>query len=425
MNELIRRWRANRKGVVALWVAVSAPIMLGCIGLGVQAGQMAVTRAELQVAADAAAVGGALAFGMSANAQTAANRAADLAEVNGISGVATRSWNSATKTLSDGSISVVVGPGVTSSSNTSVAVTVSRSINGAFAMLVGGNAAATISATATADTTPGASGGQPCLVALDTSSNAMSMSGAMNVSGHNCTMRSNGGVTISGAANINMTGIYAGGSINTSGAISITGPQNENAGTIPDPMLTYAPLQTAFASLSPGTGTNYQLSGANVATINPGTYSSISVSGATRLTLNPGLYIVNGNVTFSGASSVTGVGVTIISSGRISFSGAQQVSLSAPDANATAGGVPGVLYASTSTSASTMSGASSLPVTGLIYTPNAQLTFSGASAVNGCTEVIALKLKISGASSLEANCQDYGLPSYSSVAGTASAKLVR
>jgi hypothetical protein len=424
MQSLVRTLRENRKAVVALWVAVSAPALMASIGLGVQAAQYAVTRSELQVTADAAAVAGALAYGTSSDDQAAANAAANVAEVNGVAGAAARTWTASTGTLADGSITVTIGAGVASAADTSVTVVVSRSIDGAFAILVGGSATQTITATSTADAMPGATGGQPCMLALDTTGSAISMSGAMNVRGTNCTMRSNADVNISGAANINVSGIYAGGSIETSGAIQITGSQNENAGIIADPLLSYAPLQTALASLSGSAGTKYTLSGANTATISPGTYSSIQVSGATHLTLNPGLYVVNGDIQFSGASSVTGVGVTIISSGSINFSGAQQVSLSAPLATATSG-VPGVLYASMSSKDSGVSGASSLPLTGLIYTPNAELTFSGASGVNGCTEVVALRLKVSGASGLEANCTAYGLPQYGSVAGSAGARLVR
>jgi hypothetical protein len=399
--------------------------MMAAIGLGVQASEYAVARTKLQIASDAAAYAGATALGETSNAQTAANVAANIAELNGVSGSANRVWSSSGDTLTDSRVTVTVGPGVLSAADTAVTVTATRSLNGAFAMLLGGAATQTITATSTADSAPGATGGQPCFLALAASGTGIGMSGAMNVGGTNCTMRSNANVSISGAASINVSGLYAGGTISTSGAISITGTQYQHAGTIADPYLTYAPLQAALATLSAGAGTAYHLSGANTATINPGTYSSISVSGATHLTLNPGLYVVNGNISFSGASSVTGAGVTIISSGTLSFSGAQTVNLSAPDSGTLGSGVPGVLFASTSTASSSVSGASSLPVTGLIYTPNASLTFSGASGVNGCTEVVALRITVSGATSAEANCSPYGLPQFGSMAGSAIARLVR
>lgn len=425
MQCFIRALRAHRKGVVALWVAVSAPVLMASVGLGIQAAQMAVTRSELQVAADTAAVAGALAYGASANDETAANAAANVAELNGVAGAATRSWNAGTRTLSDGSITVTLGAGVASTANTSVAVTVTRSIQGAFAMLVGGSPTQIIGATATADAMPGATGGQPCMLALDTDSDAINMTGSTLVTGRNCAMRSNGGVRMTGSGDINVQAIYTGGTISTTGSVSITGAQNENAGTITDPFLSYAPLQTALASLSPGSGSSVSKTGVTTVTLNPGTYKSMSFTGSGTVTLNPGLYVVNGDITATGSTIISGNGVTIISSGKMSLTGSSSVQLAAPDASALAGGVPGVLYASTSTRDSTVTGSTGMPVTGLIYTPNAHLTFTGSSAVNGCTELVAGTITMTGSSAVESNCVSYGLPGYGSVAGTAGAKLVR
>jgi Flp pilus assembly protein TadG len=421
----LRSFRLNRKGVVALWVAVAAPALLASVGAGVQVGQYAVARGDLQVASDAAAYAGARALGASGNAQTAANVAANVAEVNGVAGSASRSWVPASKTLTDNRIQVTIGPGVTSSANTAVTVTVSRSINGAFALLLGGAATQTITASSTADSVPGATGGQPCLLALGTSADALSMSGTTDVTGRNCNMRSNGGLQMSGSGTINVPAVYTGGVISTSGTVRITGDQNQNAGTITDPFLSYAPLQAALAGLRPGSGTAFRLTGSSGGTISPGTYSSITVSGSQTLTMNPGLYVVNGDISFSSSGQLVGSGVTIISSGSINFSGSSSASLSAPDSQTTSGGVPGVLYASTSTSANSVTGSTGMPVSGLIYTPNASMTFTGSSAVNGCTEVVALKIRMTGSSSTEANCAVYGLPQYGSVAGSAAARLVR
>jgi Flp pilus assembly protein TadG len=425
MQLFIRAWRANRKGVVALWVAVSAPVMMASVGLGIEAGQLAVTRSELQVAADAASVAGALALGNSGSTETGANVAADVAEVNGVSGAASRTWDADSKTLSDGNVTVTIGIGVTSSAYTAVRVTASRSINGAFAMLVGGTATQTVSATSTADSVPGATGGQPCLLALGTTSNAISMTGSTQVTGHNCTIRSNGGITMTGSGIIDVPAIYAGGAITKTGSFSIAGDQNPNSGTITDPFPNYAPLQAALASLSPGSGTAYRLTGSSGGTISPGTYSSISVTGSQTLTMSPGLYVVNGDISFTGSGRLVGSGVTIISSGSINISGSSSVQLSAPGAGATGGGVPGVLYASTTTRSNAVTGSTGMPVSGLIYTPHAAMTFTGSSAVNGCTELVAWTITMTGSSSTEANCASYGLPSYGSVPGNASARLVR
>jgi Flp pilus assembly protein TadG len=425
MQRFIRALRAHRKGVVALWVAVSAPVLMASVGLGIQAAQMAVTRAELQVATDAAAVAGALALGSSGSVEVGANAAADVAEVNGVAGTASRVWDTGNKILSDGNVTVTIGIGVTSSTYTAVTVTASRSINGAFAMLVGGSATATISATSTADSMPGNTGGQPCLLALGTTSSAITMSGSTQVTGHNCTIRSNGGITMSGSGTIDVPAIYAGGAITRTGSFNISGDQNPNSGTITDPFPNYAPLQSALATLSPGSGGRFQLSGSNGGTISPGTYSSINVSGSGNLTMSPGLYVINGDISFSGSGKLIGSGVTIISSGSIQISGSSSVELSAPDASATSGGVPGVLYASTTTRANAVSGSTGMPVSGLIYTPHAALTFTGSSAINGCTELVAWTITMTGSSSTEANCATYGLPSYGSVPGSSSARLVR
>jgi Flp pilus assembly protein TadG len=404
--------------------ALLFPVLLGATGLGVEVSEWSVRQVELQRAADEAALAAGLAYSASNNSQTAATAGANVAELNGIAGSPTRNWSPSALLLTDSGISVQQVAGIRNASDVAYQVVIQQSVPLIIAKLFLNASTVPITASAWAEVIP-TPAGQPCLVALGTSSSAISMSGNGDIDATGCAVRSNGGIVLSGNASIDASSVYAGGSIATSSNASVTGTQHPNDGTIADPYANYPPIQTEFAALSAGS------SGQaidNSITLNPGTYSSIDLSSKSQVTLNPGLYVVNGDINLSGNSSVTGSGVTIVSSGSFTISGNGTVNLTAPGTSPSGGAISGIVYAGTSSGAMSLSGNGSITFDGVIYFPNGQASLSGNGATStgssGCFELIAQTETLSGNGGFSGNCSSLGAKSFSPV-NTGTVALVQ
>ena len=440
------------KGSVALWIAAALPALVASTTLATEAGSWVALQNRLQRAADAASVAGALIYKTKLNAQVAAGAAANLAELNGAMGTATRSWNSATNTLTDNRIVVAVVP---SGGNSPIGATVTVSVTAAvplgLSVLFYSGTAFTVAATSTASVTSasgGGAGGQPCMLALSGDDNGVTTGTDVTLSGNtdivmpSCTIRSNAGISMSGNAVADAAAYYAGGAISISGNAVATGARHQNAGQIADPYATAAPLQAALTAANNATVatdlncTNTKCTGpvglvtcANSAcTIAPGTYGRFISTGNATVTMRPGTYVLTGGIALSGNGAFTGSGVTILMAGGTSSS-PNTVSVSqnaftslvaATTANVgTTGAIPGILFASTTTGTATFSGNAALPFSGVIYVPNGNMIFSGNSTdgATGCAEVIAETIAISGNVDLASvGCPAYGAAAFGSVA---------
>ena len=407
---------SDKRGVVALWVAISTPAVGLALGLGVDVTEWVIANQQLQRAADAAANSGAIQYGITLNAQQAANAAADIAEANGATGGAraSRTWNSATKTLVDNKITVVVGSPITAGDSASVAVTLSKSIAPTFSAVVS-SANKVITATGTADATAGlpvVTYTQPCLVALGTASSSavdITFSGSGSLAG-TCSILSNEQISLSGGVQLNLGTAFANGTITIPNGTAINGVVKANTGTLQaDPYAGNTTLSAAFLKLTNSTTlAAISVAGSSTTTIVPGIYPSMTVSNSGTVVMSPGLYVIKGAVNFSGASHTTGSGVTIVSSSTLTISGSAVTSLSAPSAlTAIGGAVPGVLFATninaTSSAGVTFSGGVAPVLTGVVYNPTSQTSLSGGISTNGtagCIEIISYTMSITGAASL-------------------------
>ncbi|MGA3398563.1 MAG: hypothetical protein ABSC95_05030 [Acetobacteraceae bacterium] len=443
---------------MAIYVALMAPVLSGAVALGVEVTSWSGAQLDAQRAADASARQAAIycynyavnnagsgCLSNSTAAQTAATLAARLAEVNGVTGASSPTWNASTKTYSDNQVTAQIVSGVKSSSDAAILVSVQKSIPLTVSRAFSATSSVTVSATSTAEvvsTTTGGGGGQPCLVALAGDSNGttsgtdISMSGSFVITAPTCTIRSDQGISMSGSADVTTAGLYAGGTISTSGSIMIVGPEYQTAGQIADPYISDTTLQNALTTANSATGSSITCSGsssctgptgwgscsAGRCTVNPGTYSGLSVSGSTNFVFNPGLYTINGNISFSGSTNISGSGVTILmgkgSGNTFTTSGSTIVSLSAATtASATGGAIPGILIASQSTGGSSFSGSSGLGFTGVIYYPNGPLSISGSAASGSatCAEVVAYTITLSGSADLASSCSTYGAATFGSL----------
>ena len=132
----------------------------------------------------------------------------------------------------------------------------------------------------------------------------------------------------------------------------------------------------------------------------------------------PGLYYVKGNISLSGQSTLAANGVTIVSAGTLDLSGGTVSTFTAPttDDVTSTGGLPGILFASSSTSSSSFTGNAAVPYTGLIYYPKGQVRFTGnaTDGSSGCSEIIADSVTLTGNANLGSNCSQYGTKTFGS-----------
>ena len=128
---------------------------------------------------------------------------------------------------------------------------------------------------------------------------------------------------------------------------------------------------------------------------------NISSSGA--MTFGSGTYYINGNFTNSTGGAMTGVDVTFALSGTIALAGGTSLDLSAPTPFSSYG-VPTVLIATKTSSATTIGGGATGKYSGLIYAPKSALNVSGGATLssNGgaCLMLIVSTFSLSGGTSV-------------------------
>ena len=265
-----------------------------------------------------------------------------------------------------------------------------------------------------------------CAMALDEGGKlavgSVDFTGSTKVSLTGCDLYNNSGnadsMEVTGSSSLTARNVYlAGGySVTGSGSVSATGAIVTYGAIVQDP---YAALPVPAASGCDNN--NYKFTSKTPATISPGVYcGGIAVSGSGALTLNPGTYILDrGSFTVSGSSTISGRGVTLVltsstgsSFGSISISGGATVTLSAPVKDATLG-IPGIVIwedGRAPAAQASFTGGSTQVITGAIYVPSQEVTFTGgSSAASSCIQLIGLTLKFSGNSYFKHSCANAGV----------------
>jgi Flp pilus assembly protein TadG len=279
-----------------------------------------------------------------------------------------------------------------------VTVSVSESQKQTFAAIF--NRFLNIGAHATASVFPSPGN---CIYALDNTGVDISVNGSVSVStacGIYADSTSNSALSVVGSGSVTVTGA----SINLVGGYSA----NSNTQVSPTPNTGVNPAQDPFASMptpTPGScvSSGISLKSNDTETINYGTYcGAITLGGQSSLTLNPGLYIVQGGLTVGGGATLSGTGVTIyIQSGSISVAGGASINLSAP----TSGTYEGVAIFQdrSDTSSMGLNGGASQTISGAVYAPAANLTFTGGSTtLSTNTMLVAYTLSFVGNTSINA-----------------------
>lgn len=392
-------------------LAALCMVMLLCfMALGIDVGLLLYTKRQLQTAADAAAIAGALEIeqcGATTNCSAIQEAAKSAVTENGLASLtvltqcATGSGTGSTLTVNNGPCALGASdPNYNNSKYVETVIT--RQQPTFFARIVGINSV-TVAARAEAGLGPP----QFCLDVLNlTASNAMLMNGNASLvaqcgvmvdSSASTALLANGHVTLSASA----IDVHGGDLIN--GNPSVSPNPSTGVPARPDP-LANTPVPSigscGTTKSSPYTGSPSQVTvngGSKTAVVfNPGTYcGGIQINGRATATFNPGLYIVNGNMIVNGGDTVSGNGVTFyFPSGSLTMNGSSDANFVAP----TTGTYAGILLFQNQSDTNTviLNGDTTSVWQGTIYLPGAQLTLNGGSNLAAYTILVVNTLIVNG-----------------------------
>lgn len=410
-DRLLTRRRNSESGqaIALLQVALSL-LLLGALGLGIDGAQLYAQRQMAQAAADAAAQSAIMSIMRGTNATSAhpfgtgnaftctvPPAALDLrtpcvyAQNNG--------FGTGADTVTVSFPATVAGVTLASVPAPAVSVSVQRVVNTSFIQFLG-IASTTIKATATAGILSSVPG--TCLYVLDPAApSAFSASNGASASmncGINVNSASATALTVTGGASVKAStvSVTGGYSVNNGGSIS---PQpTSGAAAVADPFVSVAGPSVGacnYTNYSPGWG-HWVLS--------PGVYcGGITINNGATASFGSGTYIVNGGgVNFGGGATITGTAVTFYLTGTnatygsVTINNGVNVTLSAP----TSGTYDGLLFfqdrSITSAVSANFAGGASMQLTGSLYFPTTDMSFSNGASAAGTTALIAKQVSFTG-----------------------------
>jgi Flp pilus assembly protein TadG len=436
----LARFAIDQRGAMAMTLGLLMTGFAGAVALSVDVADWYGSRRVMQSAADAGAMGGALALKNGATNANAISAAKTDAQLNATG----------------------LGAGATvnaSVSGSKVTVTVSKKAT----LLLSGlfmSSAPTITATAAADLVQTTNTSQPpvcLLITSPTAANVLQLSGSSSIQASGCRIvvnsTSSSAINISGGTAIYSKSLCGPGGHVSSGS-AIFSPAETSCTAMTDPYANMAVPSAANPSL-PCMVTNFQTGGnnyfsykdnngntvsdttgsntvsthfyydtagnsASVLNLTPGVYcGGISTGGYTNIRFQPGVYVLrNGGLTTSGNTTGVGTGVGFYLTGTgtavqlqndyVDLSASTTLTITAPTDAST--GMQGfVIYqdgsAATGALTNTLSGNSQINFTGAMYFGHQNVVVSGSSENQqaGYTCLIAYTINYSGFSTLYLN----------------------
>lgn len=400
-----RQFYQDQSGVIIMITALSLPVILGFVALGVETAVWYSQRNSLQSAADAAAIAGAHELRRGNDTAAIVLSALEEAQRNGYS-------------LSPDSNTVSSPPtsGAYTNDN-AVEVKLHEDINLLFSTyFIEGIGSIEVRAVARV-----AEGGEACVLALDpTASGAMSFSGNASVSMTDCQISSNStaedSITVAGSGEVSTECVASAGGVEATDGLTLTDcpAAVENSLPTDDP---YAGLEVPTEPAA-CTQTNYSIGGSptNTYAVSPGRYCGGMNLRSGIFTLAPGNYIIDGgDFEIRAGAEVSGDGVTIIlvnsetgTDPTITLNGGAAIDLIAP----TDGDLSGILFFQDPASDggnNIFNGNSATNLTGVIYIPSGPISFSGNNEVGGgCTYLVAQSISFTGTATLGNVCDNAG-----------------
>jgi hypothetical protein len=410
--------RARNGQAILLMVVAMSLLLIGVVGFGMDGGQLYAQRQMAQTAADAAAQAGIMSILNGTNATstytfgtgstpiasyvcttTDGRTPCVYARNNGFGGTS----SDIVTLIYPSSIS---GTTLSSISVPAFEVTVQRTLQTGLIRYIRGPATTTVSAKAISGITSSVS--PDSVIVLGSGANAFQAN-------NGATVTVSGGAIAIDSSNSDAATISGGATV-TASAIDVVGNAviNNGATTTPAPVTGTASVADPFASLlalMPGTclySTMYN-PGSN-ATLSPGTYcGGITVSnGVSGVTFSAGNYIINGGgLTFGGGVTATGSGVmfyltgTNATYGSVTIANGANVAFSAP----TSGTYLGVLFyqdrSITSANDATFAGGATMQLTGSLYFPTTDVSFSNGASSSGYTAIVASGVSFTGGTSIK------------------------
>ncbi|MCR4377034.1 MAG: pilus assembly protein TadG-related protein [Rhodospirillales bacterium] len=409
----------NRRGSVALMFALMLPIIFGIIGLGVEVGMWFKDRRELQTIADAAAVSAAIENAYGAT-QAEIEAAAQMeATTNGFDA-----------TTDDITYIGVPTQGAFNGQAGYIEVIISRQLETILSQVFSSlDPTTTVRAVAS---TGNASSGEACVLALDTTGAAVTVSGNGAVTLTNCQVASNStaddALSVSGSGGLDVDCYSVVGNVDVSaGLTTAAGCAGATGATaIADP---YADLEDPDDGNCDEPG-NFEWNSVGSTTIGNGSWNDPYVicgdfwAKKGTVTFN-GLVVIKGdfkaNATATIDSAANGTTVVLKDGGQINnINGGADVTLTAPSSEAIADEWQGILFyqdrdtspACTGNNCNTLNGNGSTMFEGVVYFPNQELdTLGGNSSTSACLQIVALRVGFSGNGAMNADndCLDAGV----------------
>lgn len=400
LKNKISRFFVQENGTVAILTGLVFVILIGFAALAIDVGIWYSEKRQLQFAADAGAIGGAIALKTTGKPTMSTYATNDINLNNCTSG------NSCTIVINNPPTS-----GASAGNGGAVEVLLSKPADMFLANLFLGSAP-----TLHARSVAGNQVSNNCVVTLKTTGIGINVKGGGNVNSPNCGLYSNStdptrSVNVVGGGTIITSTVTAVGGINNGGIIA--GTSIPGASALSDP---YASVVMPTSSGS-CTQTNYQLNSATQ-TINPGVYcGGIKLVSSANLTMNPGIYFMDrGNFDASGQSSISANGVTIIMTsstgsnyGDININAGAITNMSAPTTGTTAG----ILFfgdRNSSGKAENFTGGVGQILNGVLYFPTNDVSYAGQASVTGnpCFQIVSSTVTFTGGSALGNGCPAVG-----------------
>ncbi len=390
MKHLWSYLRGDSRGNLAMATALSAPLLAGAAGFGVETAYWYHKSLELQQAADKAVYTAALEKRGGSSSSKILSTATSIATENG---------------YQPGTLAVHTPPttgayaGNANAIEIELSISLPRYFTGVFFTDQVAESARAVALMQTA--------ANACVLALSTAaSHAALFSGSADLTLTGCTVMSNAltedSVKLQGSAKLTTDCIIAVGEVSlTSGA----------AMTECSAAVTQAPPAAdpfADVPVPSSSGTNYTSTSGSV--LQPGNYTNGMTLSGTK-TLEPGVYVVSGgNFKINANANISGSGVTFyfMPGTSVSINGTATVDFSAP----TSGTYAGILFFGdrSATDAVTLNGTADSKLTGAVYFANQDISYLGNFSGNGgCTQVVGKTVSWSGNTTINQDCTTYGM----------------
>ena len=407
---VLARLRADQRGVSGIVAAIAATVLLGFCGLAVDVVMWQVNQRTMQGAADQAALaagtayrnaGETTALGDTPSAQNAAYATAIRSGYPSAS-VTVVAYNNGTSCTNDGCLKVTI---------TQQQPRYFTAIFSHDAVNVSTSAVGTCSGCGNGSYAVGSNGGDPCVMALDTSGKGVitdTGGGTLNLS--SCNLYNNAPNT--DATIVNNNGVIEGCSSTTISASCSARAflaQPNNPGGIDIPVVNNAsPAPDPYAGLTPPTVVAPCIKDFNAYAVPPGsktnfvnvpsgTYCPGNINGNTLSFADGAVIVINQNNGLdthgNNNSSITGNGVTLYVLGGGNINANTVMNITAPST----GPYAGIALWFADSSNVTYNGSNSGTFKGAIYAPTATVSYAGnQTSTSTCTRLISAAITLTG-----------------------------